>query len=71
MVSIRIPAHEYAVATISGSQDDVRQVYADLPAWAEEQGRAWNTSILWLELYTEPPRPIGERIDLEIWLPLT
>ena len=70
MVSIRIPPHEYAVATVSGSQDDVRQTYADLPAWAKEQGRQWNTSLLWLEFYRESPHPIGERIDLEIWLPL-
>jgi hypothetical protein len=24
----------------------------------------------WLELYNAPPRPIGERIDLEVWLPV-
>jgi predicted transcriptional regulator YdeE len=70
MVSILIPPHEYGVATVSGSQDDVNQVYVSLPAWIMQQDRQVNREILWLEQYTAPPRPIGEPIDLEIWLPL-
>lgn len=70
MVSILVPEHDYAVAVVSGSQEDVMRAYADLPAWAEDQGRDVNRELLWLELYNTPPRPIGERIDLEIWMPL-
>jgi AraC family transcriptional regulator len=70
MVSILIPSHEYGVATVSGAQEDVRRVYGALPAWIGEQGREVNREILWLERYTEPPRPIGEQIDLQILLPL-
>jgi AraC family transcriptional regulator len=70
MVSIMIPSHEFGVATVSGTQEDVRQAYGALPAWLSGQGREVNREILWLELYSAPPRPIGEPIDLEIWLPL-
>ena len=70
MVSILLPAHEYGVATVSGSQEDVMEAYGALPAWIRQQGREVNREILWLELYTAPPRPIGEPIELEIWLPL-
>jgi len=69
-VSILIPAHRYGVATVSGDQADVTAVYGDLPRWIEGQGATTDREILWLELYRERPRPIGERIDLEIWLPL-
>jgi predicted transcriptional regulator YdeE len=69
-VSVLIPAHEYGVATVSGSQDDVMRAYGDLPAWIAAQGRQVNREILWLEQYSAPPRPIGEPITLEIWLPL-
>ncbi|HVL26495.1 MAG TPA: GyrI-like domain-containing protein [Thermomicrobiales bacterium] len=70
MVSILVPAHDYGVATVSGSQEVVIQAYGALPAWIVQQGRQVNREILWLELYTAPPRPIGDPIDLEIWLPL-
>jgi predicted transcriptional regulator YdeE len=70
MVSILVPAHEYGVATVSGLQEDVMHAYGALPAWIAEQGRQVNREIVWLELYAAPPRPIGDPIDLEIWLPL-
>jgi len=71
MVSILVPAHDYGVATIvSGSQEDVMQTYGALPTWIRQQGREVNREILWLELYAAPPRPVGEAIDQEIWLPL-
>lgn len=70
MVSIFIPAHQYAVAVVSGSQDDVIATYSALHAWVPGQGREVNGEILWLERYMTPPRPIGGQIDLEIWLPL-
>lgn len=69
VVCIELPTHIYGVGNISGSQDDVMRLYHDLPAWMAAQGKPSNREILWLERYPSPPSPIGERIDLEVWLP--
>ena len=54
-----------------GQQEDVTRLHADLPAWPEAYGTPHNRETLWRERYQSPPRPIGERIDLEVWLPVT
>lgn len=70
MVCIELPAHTYGVCRVSGSQEDVMRLYHELSSWMAAQGEPSNLEILWLELYDAPPRPIGERIDLEVWLPV-
>jgi predicted transcriptional regulator YdeE len=70
MVTVEVPTHEYAVARVSGSQDDVNAVYTYLPAWSGAHGREWNRSILWIEVYPEPYRHGTTELKFEIWLPL-
>ena len=71
LVKVRIPAHTYGVGTVSGTQAEVNRLYGELPAWMDAQGTPTNREILWLEIYPDPPRPIGEPIDLEVWLPVS
>ena len=70
MVSIEVVPHEYAVATVEGTQDDVNAVYTQLPEWAAAHGREWNRSILWIESYPEPYRDGETQLNFEVWLPL-
>jgi AraC family transcriptional regulator len=70
MVAVEVPPHEYAVARVEGTQDDVHAVYTYLPAWIEEQGQKWNRTILWIEAYPEPYRDSQTELDFEVWLPL-
>lgn len=70
MVSVEVLPHDYAVARAEGTQDDVNAVYTQLPAWIEEQGQAWNRSILWIEVYPEPYRDGQTELNFEVWLPL-
>lgn len=70
MVSIELRPREYAVASFTGSQDELIQVYTDLDAWIVRQGRERDSRSLWLESYPRPYRR-GERVlQLAIWLPL-
>lgn len=70
VVQIEILGHDYAVASLSSTQEDVIAAYLGADAWATEQGRSVNRAILGLEMYREAPRPIGEPVEVEIWIPL-
>jgi predicted transcriptional regulator YdeE len=70
MVTVQVPPHEYAVASVSGTQDDVNAIYTYLPAWVGAHDREWNRSILWIEAYPEPYRDDTTELNFEIWLPL-
>ena len=65
-----VKPHEYAVASVSGTQEDVNAVYLQLPTWIEAQGREWNDAILWIEAYPEPYRDGQTELDFKVWLPL-
>lgn len=70
-VAFYVPPHTNAVGVVNGGRDAIAEVYGELPAWVEEQGRSVNRSILWLEVYRE--RPVLERdgpFQFEVVLPV-
>lgn len=71
MVAVEVLPHEYAVAPVRGTQDDVNAVYTMLPGWIEARGREWDRSTLWLESYPAPYHDDQTEMHFEVWLPLT
>lgn len=69
-VAFHVPPHTYAIGAVNGGREAIAEVYGELPAWAESQGRSINRSILWLEVYPERPvlEPDGP-FRFEVWLP--
>jgi predicted transcriptional regulator YdeE len=71
MSCFRLPPHTYAVGEVRRPREEIDRLYDTRGPWADSEGRPTNPSILWLEIYRQPPAadPAGP-FDYDIYLPL-
>jgi uncharacterized protein YjbI with pentapeptide repeats/predicted transcriptional regulator YdeE len=68
-VTIRVPAHTYAVAGYQGPAGG-RDVYADLTGWLERQGYETVPGALRIEVYPAGGSRPGDPLRLDVYLPV-